>query len=505
MQYKTLYYSTGIVQHALALPSFYSFAAPSSVGFIIPLCTLDMMAVATNMSYVFFFNNQDNAAGFMDSHILKQALYRTLAQFPILLGHLQKGRKGRVKVVVDRENINVPIYRETTWSQTHYTELLESQFDFKLWPEHLMPADSCLRPDPHTRDIKLLSISIMRLKSNSGVAVCISIPHYVMDGCGYFEFVNQWSDEAKAIVEGTCAPKREFLFDRSVVDRYLPPERAALPALVDSLYATRSPFFEYVARLPPVWRARFVIYMRRKETIRGCLFRMSRDKLDYLHQLVRPHLPEGMRISDNDLLIALFSMVAGYAMLGDAKEVMQLRRAADNPTRGLLGEQLMCLPCNFRSRIGMSDICYTGNMQYPIGFINPIEHLLKPITGESLAEVAAKARLAVKDVTAGTVASFVETINSQPTSYARPVGNTKHFAQILVVTNHMTQKIYETDFGYGMPDIGILSPVFAPAVNFIVPCKPPSADVYLHMTYDLKVMERIIENRFWQSLVHQIY
>ncbi|KAJ1945857.1 hypothetical protein EC988_005660, partial [Linderina pennispora] len=64
---------------------------------IIPLCTLDMMAVATNMSYVFFFNNQDNAAGFMDGHILKQALYRTLAQFPILLGHLQKGRKGRVK------------------------------------------------------------------------------------------------------------------------------------------------------------------------------------------------------------------------------------------------------------------------------------------------------------------------------------------------------------------------------------------------------------------------
>ncbi|KAJ1937377.1 hypothetical protein EC988_007908, partial [Linderina pennispora] len=68
---------------------------------------------------------------------------------------------------------------------------------------------------------------------------------------GFFEFVNQWSDEAKAIVEGTCAPKREFLFDRSVVDRYLPPERAALPALVGSLYATRSLFFEYVARLPP--------------------------------------------------------------------------------------------------------------------------------------------------------------------------------------------------------------------------------------------------------------
>ncbi|KAJ1998711.1 hypothetical protein GGI04_004884, partial [Coemansia thaxteri] len=79
----------------------------------IDLCFLDTALSFANMPYYFYYENSEGSTEFMISKHLRDSLYVTLLDFPILAGHLVMDGYGHASIVVDRANLNLPDYRES--------------------------------------------------------------------------------------------------------------------------------------------------------------------------------------------------------------------------------------------------------------------------------------------------------------------------------------------------------------------------------------------------------
>ncbi|KAJ2771704.1 hypothetical protein IWQ56_001677, partial [Coemansia nantahalensis] len=204
-----------------------------------PLHPLDTQAAFLNIPYHFFYGNTTGAADFMPSEPLKAGFYRALQQFPILAGNLRSDGSGQTSVVVALKLLNMPEYVEST-SDVTYDELRESKFHSSAWPPGLSTAGAITKAGPDGR-IKLLSVHVVRLRNNSGVVVFVNMPHYVVDGTGFFTFVRLWADHCRAERRGDAALAAEarampLCFDRALIGRSLPEARRPLDADTEGVY-----------------------------------------------------------------------------------------------------------------------------------------------------------------------------------------------------------------------------------------------------------------------------
>ncbi|KAI8318801.1 hypothetical protein GQ54DRAFT_314172, partial [Martensiomyces pterosporus] len=212
-----------------------------------------------NVPCATFYQNHSAADNFMPSDQLKTAFYLALQAFPILAGHLKRAGDGRFSMVVDKDNLNMPEYLEST-SDVHYKDIESAGFHKSVWPSGVATVGPVMAPSANST-IKTANVHIVRLKDNSGLILFLSIIHCVADGFSYFTFLNHWAAACKAIRSGaveTPKPVVEFIFDRSIVEQSLSTERKQLDPITSGIFAQSSLFSKWLAWISPETRGRML-------------------------------------------------------------------------------------------------------------------------------------------------------------------------------------------------------------------------------------------------------
>ncbi|KAJ2751160.1 hypothetical protein GGI19_004657 [Coemansia pectinata] len=509
---------------------------------VIALHPLDTQAAFLNIPYHFFFGNNDTADDFMPSDVIRLSFYRALKQFPILAGYLRPEGQGQTSVVIDRDDLNMPEYVESL-SDTHYDTLRESNFHHSSWPKGLTRAGAITMaaPGPAGR-IQLANVHVVRLKDNSGVIIFINIPHYVVDGTGFFSFVELWGKHCRAERTGDRqlaqqTSQLEYCFDRSIIARHLPVERKPLDAETLRVYTGFKPIADWIAWLSPNTRSRLLNKAKFNKGVVSHTFRVSRHALDLLRKEVSEYVADSSdgKLTDRYLLAAILSKLVARAHRNRREQdgvsvagwLFGAACSVVGAAAGLVkyGVRLLCCSsnCNSSSKrdsskyqslnllddvrhgLGLVDKQYMGNGLIPHNSLCPLDVLETPIDSKSLAKAVDMVRSIYENADAALVASFVDLLSSNPKSFTRPMIYMSTQPELLVVTCEMEFKLYASDFGNGPPEWVCTIPSFVANFVGLLPSPPPSTDVIANIILKEPVMKHVLRDEFWREFTQIVY
>ncbi|KAJ2042036.1 hypothetical protein H4S04_007512, partial [Coemansia sp. S16] len=104
--------------------------------------------------------NDTDDSNFMPSQLLRDSFIVTLLDFSILVGHLEMDGSGHARIVVDRDNLNIPEYLESQ-SDVHFQALQASKFSWDALPRGVATTGSVTRAGADGT-IKLANIHVVR-------------------------------------------------------------------------------------------------------------------------------------------------------------------------------------------------------------------------------------------------------------------------------------------------------------------------------------------------------
>lgn len=471
-----------------------------------PLSAYDMQGSFANIPYAFFFENTDRNDAFMPSELLKKSLGQALQDFPILTGHLRPKARGKIVVEVDPENVNVPEFIESTSTTITFDDIKTAGFAWSAWPDNVITVGGFATPAAGDGEIKLLNVHIVRLKDESGLILFINIPHYPVDGAGYFGFIKTWASTmasmAKGETENGVSTSSKLVMDRSCIQKYLPTEREALDDISHSMYTVSNMFCDTLAYLSPALLGRLLGKLGSLSSGEGHLFRVSQDSLDGLREAVRKYLPEGKRISENDLLVALVSKTYVQSQPQPELKAGWFSAKPEPETHFTVR-----VPCDARPRLNMKEI-YTGNLLIPMLVRDRMENLVKPTTPETIASAALEVRKAIGGVSSALIGQYHDTISEHPTSHMRPLSFAAgHQTTSMVTTSQVRFGLYDVDFGHGSPQFVCLTKLFAGSYTMaaFLPTPPKERGVYILLTSNVVAMKNILENEFWRKTAELVW
>ncbi|KAJ1897247.1 hypothetical protein LPJ66_003485 [Kickxella alabastrina] len=490
----------------------------------IQLHPLDTQAAFLNVPYHFFFANADAKPEFMPNEVIRAAFYMALKQFPILAGYLRPDGGGQTCVVIDRKDLNMPEYKEST-SNIHLDTLRDSKFHHTSWPAGLSTTGAITKAGTDGR-IKMINVHIVRLKGNSGVVLFVNIPHYVVDGTGFFSFVELWGTLCRALRTqdhelALRASGRQFGFDRNVIARNLPEGRKPLDNDTLRIYTGFNPIADWLAWLSPNTRAQLLDRARFSSDITSHTFRISRDSLEALRALVATHMPDGQQVIATHVLAALLSKTVAQAHKKSRdQKTLPVANLPGSGAAGMLSalvssllglvlgketHQSLNLLADMRHPLDLTDKSYMGNGLIPHNAQCPLEMLESATSPESLAEATATVSRIYAGADAQLVGSFVDMIAARPSCFTRPMVYLATHPTSLVITNETTFKLYAADFGDGLPEWVCTIPSFV--ANFVgfLPSPPPSTDIVVNITMKSQVMKHILLDSFWRDIATIVY
>ncbi|KAJ2505202.1 hypothetical protein IWW47_002155 [Coemansia sp. RSA 2052] len=505
---------------------------------VIGLHPLDMQAAFLNIPYHFFFGNPDKVPDFMPSDAIRLGFYRALRQFPILAGYLRAEGQCQTSVVIDRDDLNMPEYIESL-SDTHYDTLRESKFHHSAWPKGLTRVGAITMAAPGSAGrIRLTNVHVVRLKDNSGVIIFINIPHYVVDGTGFFSFVELWGKHCVAVRTADQQMAQQvsqltYCFDRGIIARNLPVERKPLGAETLHVYTGFNLIADWLAWLSPSTRSRLLSKAKLGTGVVSHTFRISRPSLDLLRKEVGEFVTGG-KVTDRYLLAAILSKIvarahrnrkeqdsvsvaswlfgAAWGALGTiaglaASGVRMLLCRASDGSCGLDKSKYQSLNLldDIRDGLGLADKHYMGNGLIPHNSLCPLDVLETPTNAKTLAKAVDIVRPIYENADAALVASFVDLLASNPKSFTRPMAYLSTHPESLVVTSEMEFKLYASDFGNGAPEWVCTIPSFVANFVGLLPSPPPSTDVIANIILKEPVMKHILRDEFWRDLTQIIY
>ncbi|KAJ2802238.1 hypothetical protein H4R20_003356 [Coemansia guatemalensis] len=485
----------------------------------IPLHPLDTQAAFLNVPYHFFFANDSGKADFMPNDALRTAFYTALRRYPILAGFLRSEGQGQTTVVVNRKELNMPEYLEST-SIISFDALRVAKFHHSSWPEGLSTT-SAITTAGKDGHIKLLNVHVVRMKDNSGVIIFVNMPHYVVDGTGFFSFVELWGKYCKAQRQDDQelmqqADETTFCFDRSLISRSLPKERKPLDAQTLNVYTGFSPIADWLAWLSPTTRGKILSKAKFSADVVSHTFRVSRDVLGELHEKVSAAMSDKqLHTQDTHVLAALISKMVAQAHMKC--------REQENASAGLLGTitgifssltgllfgsentQSLNLLADVRHGLGITDKCYMGNGLIPHNTQCPLSVLEAPTNVDTLADATAITSGIYGNADGPLVASFIDMISARPSCFTRPMVYLSKHPTSLVITNETGFKLYKADFGDGLPEWVCTIPSFV--ANFIgfLPSPADSTDIVVNVTLKAPVMKHILDDKFWKDLATIVY
>ncbi|KAJ2006682.1 hypothetical protein GGI04_001052 [Coemansia thaxteri] len=511
---------------------------------VIRLHPLDTQASFLNIPYHFFFANSDNAPDFMPSDAMRVAFYRALRQFPILAGCLRPEGKGQTSIVVDPLDLNMPEYVESQ-SDVHFDTLRDAKFHHSAWPAGLTRAGAITMATTGDLDkkerIRMANVHVVRLRDNSGVAVFLNIPHYVVDGTGFFSFAELWGRHCAAERSGNSelvrqAAQAEFCFDRDVIARHLPSvDRKPLSQDTLQVYTGFSPIADWLAWLSPGTRGRLLSRAKFSANVVSHTFRVPLSALAQLrkqiHALSASNSATGdaaedvgdleAKYSDRYLMAAILSKLVArahrsrkeleatsskkWSLLGTACSVLKTLTNLVFGNGDASRYQSLNLLDDVRHGLAIGDLNYMGNGLLPHNTQCPLDVLETPITTESLALAVDLVRPVYENADAALIASFVDMISANHRCFTRPMVYLASHPESLVVTSETEFKLYAADFGNGPPEWVCTIPSFVANFVGVLPCPPPSTDIVVNIIMKAPVMAQILRDEFWRDLTQIVY
>ncbi|KAJ2725006.1 hypothetical protein GGI07_001575 [Coemansia sp. Benny D115] len=485
----------------------------------IKLHSLDMLAGFTNIPYIYYFENTSNDRDFMSADLLRDSFYHALLDFPILAGNLCVGSDHTAHIVVDPNDLNMPEYIESS-SNIHFDFLKQASFAWSALPKDVVTVGTIPTAGKHKR-LKLANAHVTRLGDNSGVVLFFSTPHYAIDGVGYSMFINHWASICRSTKNNHAtagAPNKGFLFDRSLINQCLPKDREPVDKPTLDVYMQESYLAKFLAWVSPETRGSILTKATKIEAIEGHVFRIPKLSLRRLHAAVEMWLPEKTRISDNDVLSGLLSMVVSqgvssaktYAANPNSPMYENIKNLASHMASKLIKQSpdmwMTQIVLDIRSRIkSLRTLDYTGNAVISATVVAPLDLMQSKITPKALAQAAMHVRHAVSQVTVGHIGQLMDLMPSEPDCYTRALANTSAFDEKLVISNQSKFPLYSVDFGFGTPSWISPIPAFYPNFASMLPRPEAATDYYVYITSTKKAMQGILKNEFWLDCADLVY
>ncbi|ORX73284.1 hypothetical protein DL89DRAFT_320894 [Linderina pennispora] len=453
----------------------------------------DAYLSSLTIQLISFYENSTGNADFMSSDKLEQAFYRALCAFPVYAGMVHWSSNGLLEVSIDKDNLNMPGYTEST-TDILFGDLKAAKYNPVSWPPGLLSVETTPLPDARDGKTRMLNVHIVRCKDNSGVIIFVCGNHAIADGTGFYTFIQRWADEMRALVKGMPAPTDTFSFDRSILT-----DASAL-----SRRELDSEELEQVQSLFSTERNREYQKGILASGNKGSLYRVSKDKLDRLGSEVSVHTSGNMRLSANDVLSALIAKTLAQAAKDQTDDGADLAPTSSNVS-AVLPLQKIGIACNVRPRLGEAYTNYIGNGLYPLSFTHSFESSASETTSESLAQVACKIRKAVGSVQKQQVTEFFNGIEADPVPFVSARASPDKHKHDTIITNHSRFKIYEQDFGYGIPVFASPRPHSTTSCVRILPVHPPSNDVHVFIIDTPSMLKSIRGNKFWNGIAEFVY
>ncbi|KAJ2489845.1 hypothetical protein IWW37_003613 [Coemansia sp. RSA 2050] len=485
----------------------------------IELAVLDTLSSFSNIPFIYHFENTaaaDKRDLFMPGDALRFSFYKALLEFPVLAGHLHMDSVGKGSIVVDRNNLNLPEYREST-CDVHFDELKAANYHWDLFPKNLVSV--CVVTTAGADGvIKLANIHCARLRDNSGMLIFANMSHYVVDGVGFCAFMDRWAKYCCQVSDEYAGPTvehREFLFDRSIVHKALSSSRRPTHPVTSHMFFVPRLAASVLAWISPALRGRIMSAIASMGKPEAHMFHVSTERLEALRQSLCDYIPSDMHLSDNDLIASLASMTIVNGIRGAATSqrswgvLGQLKSMWSSVLGSLFvktkDEHITFIIADIRHRLGISDCDYTGNCVIPQLVVNPLQRMETPASPESYVHVASRVRAAVQDLDAPYISQFVDTLNRHPSSFAQPLVYTINHPEKVFITNQSRFPLYDLDFGFGTP--AWVSPIPHSAINFVkvMPVHPSQTGYNIHMTTTKYAMRNILCSQSWLQLATLIF
>ncbi|KAJ1957146.1 hypothetical protein GGI12_005106, partial [Dipsacomyces acuminosporus] len=472
---------------------------------------IDAVAGISSLQFVLVYENQGGSADFMPSGVLEQSFYKTLQHFPILVGHIKELGNGYFSAAVDKENLNMPEYREST-SSIHYSELKAANFSWDKWPGSL--ATSPVINVNAAGVITNVKVDVIRLKDNSGLIISPAMAHMLVDSVGYFDFVNLWASICAQMRSGqvvATAFEAKPTSSRSVIAKSLPTERKAVDPGTAWFFTHYSLLSKFFAWMSLTTRLRLLNLMLKSVSSETHIFHISRESLDLLHTQVKEFVPSNLHISDNDLLSALLSKTFAQSEAANDNNkglLANLTRPVFDLVSSLVSgknekEIVVAIACSFRPRLGIADANYTGNCTVCPCDKYQSSELDAPTTPRSIATIAKRVRQLVDTVDATYLAGLLDVMNSNPTFHMQLFSCAANYPT-LILTNHTKLKMYSADFGDGIQQWSSFIPRLNSNVVMIQPCPPPATGYNIFVDAPVETMKNMLKNEFWMAVTEVV-
>ncbi|KAI1813109.1 transferase family protein [Poronia punctata] len=449
------------------------------------LSPLDIIPNHLYLTNIFFFENSQPEKGkFIPEDVLKDSFYDALGKFPILLGHLKPNGLNNMHIVVEPDHPVIPGW-ESFDSPIHFDEVKKHGFHRDHWPRGLDVADPLLHAEKGVPP-KLVRVRVCRFADNSGLALVVRLSHSVFDAKGCTFFINHWAACCRRRLKPAENPDpvEEPIMDRATMYSHLSPGVRPTP-----LSWVLWPVSFLVVKLLVL-----VEMFRGKQTSTGTsqshLFCLSRDRLERLKR----DGPKEKRISDNDIVTALFTMV--YAQL------LQTRQQSGRGSK-LPKEITAIVPCDFRHRLGVPEN-YTGSCAVGLYVTCSFDLLVQPMASPALSEVAAISRRTIDGVDAKIIEGFAK----RAMMAVKMMGEKVRILYSLMVaqafSNQSRLPFYEADFGGGQP-LFFAPMAYSKSLAVIVPSPPSSRDVHVFLTLEVDDMKVVMGNKDFRNMVEIVY
>ncbi|KAJ1720384.1 hypothetical protein LPJ53_004976 [Coemansia erecta] len=474
---------------------------------VIPLTVIDTQGSFSNIPFVFIYENKTGSSAFMQSEPLRNSFFATMQQVPMFAGRIKTKGRGRVSIAVNKNNINMPDYRESS-SDVHFDNLKAAGYRWSSWPQGVNTAGPMTKADDDG-EVKLINVHVVRLKSNSGVMIYASMAHYAVDGPAHMEVVRRWCQNFRLIEEdrlANIASLPSFMTDRSLIQNRLSNKRVPVHEETEKTFTGFSLFAEWLAWISPKLRGRIISKVVDRQNTETHIFHISSDSFKHLRDSVSKHIPNACNLADNDLVLALAT-----------KTMAQAQQAVNNRSQGMLQRirkslfaqnvskiQPVAVIFEVREHLGLSEK-YAGNVLIPKIAITDFAELTTRTSAESLAKAVVSYEPITRTMSPAYIASHFDMVTSCPSSFARPISRFMRHKSAISFVYDVMPNMYEADFGHGRPEwVSPIQPFRANAV-LLLTHKDPSDGIDVFMTAYPNVMREILTSKSWADVAKIIY
>ncbi|KAJ1721414.1 hypothetical protein LPJ61_006045 [Coemansia biformis] len=464
------------------------------------------------VSHLVYYENTTGAADFMATSLLEAAFVEVLREYPLLAGTMHECKHGRFKVVVDKDNLNLPEFKETQ-CETDFGVLKAANYAPSELPEG---AATMGRTTDHSRKspAKLARVHIMRYRDNSGVAIFVGISHALVDGYAYNLVMRRWAEICKHLAGSgslDAKPGRPLSHGCELMDDFMQQLAPPAGAFIRHKFIPGGLVSKLLSGRSMKTQVRLIRKMCESGEFTSHFYFIAQDTIDEMRGAIKEVVPAEQPVSSNDVITALVNVAMAQSL-----EAAAIR----DPQSGVLQRVWAALfgaqkpqpkvfvhmgAADIRPRLKIpaaDDYCGSAVMRYAAHV--PLDALQGPVTPKMLAIAATSARKGTDSVDRGYMYTYSSTIAEEPDCVMRPFIYGGQPPARLIITSHARIGHYRSDFGWGVPVWANVIEDTGTALCYVYPAPPTRNGLVVHMMLPKDIQDRMRQLPFWKENVEFI-